>query len=265
MSGRRNSAPARAFSSEMLRAALLALIVLAAAAPAAGAAVPRWAAKAVLDDCERGEASGEGSAAFDGQMRAIRGAERMQMRFTLQARTPESARWGAVEAPGFGTWMTSAAGTSRYVYTKRVEGLLAPAAYRVQLRFRWLGAGGRRLATARRTSRACRQPDPRPDLVVSSLSVQRTARPGRYRYVAFVRNRGRSAAEGSALRVTFGDVELPDAPVIALEPGEGVEVTVEGPACAQGVPVDADADAGETVDERDEADNRFTRLCPPAS
>jgi len=29
--------------------------------------------------------------------------------------------------------------------------------------------------------------------------------------------------------------------------------------------VDADADAGEAVDEGDEADNRFTRLCPPPS
>ena len=32
-----------------------------------------------------------------------------------------------------------------------------------------------------------------------------------------------------------------------------------------GAPVDADVDAGEVVDERDEADNRFTRLCPAPS
>jgi hypothetical protein len=50
-----------------------------------------------------------------------------------------------------------------------------------------------------------------------------------------------------------------------LEPGEGVEVAVEGPACQAGATVDADADAGDAVDERDEADNRFTRLCPPPS
>jgi hypothetical protein len=248
-----------------LRAALLALLVLLAAAPAAGAAVPRWAAKAVLADCERGSASGEGAATFDGQMRAVRGAARMQMRFTLQARTPDSSRWRAVDAPGFGTWVSSVAGTARYVYTKRVEGLLAPATYRVRLRFRWLGADGRRLATARRTSRACRQPDPRANLVVSALSVQHSARPGRYRYVAFVRNTGRSAAQASALRIAFGGVALPDAPVLALGRGEGIEVAVEGPACRPGQPVDADADVGEAVDERDEADNRFTRLCPPLS
>jgi hypothetical protein len=250
-----------------LRAAILALCSLALLAPAAGAAVPRWAAKAVLADCERGtgEDSADRAAVFEGQMRTLRAAARMQMRFTLQARTPESARWGAVSAPGFGTWVSSAPGTSRYVYTKRVEGLLAPASYRVQLRFRWLSADGRTLASVRRSSRACRQPDPRPNLVVSSLSVPRAIAPGRYRYVAFVRNTGRSAAEESALRVAFGGTVLPLAPVAALEPGEGIEVTVEGPACAAEQPVDADADAGEAVDEGDEADNRFTRLCPPPS
>jgi hypothetical protein len=246
-----------------LRAALLALLMLAVAAPAAGAAVPRWAAKAVLADCERGQEEAGRAAVFEGQMRALRGATRMQMRFTLQARTPDTVRWDSVAAPGFGTWVSSQAGTSRYVYTKRVEGLLAPAHYRVQLRFRWLSSSGRTLATARRSSAACRQPDPRPNLVVSSLAVRPAAKPGRYRYVAFVRNTGRSAAQESALRVAAGGAVLPFAPVIALEPGEGVEVAVEGPACAEGAPVDADADAGEAVDERDEADNRFTRLCPP--
>ena len=251
-----------------LRAVFVALLMLALAAPAAGAAVPRWAAKAVLVDCERGAAaddSADRSAVFEGQMRSVRGAARMQMRFTLQVRTPDSSRWGSVAAPGFGTWFSSQSGTSRYVYTKRVEGLLAPASYRVQLRFRWLSASGRTLASARRSSAICRQPDPRPNLVVSSLSVRPTTRAGRYRYVAFVRNTGRSAAEASALRVAVDGVALPFAPAMALEPGEGVEVAVEGPACEAGAPVDADADAGDAVDERDEADNRFTRLCPPPS
>jgi hypothetical protein len=250
-----------------LRAAILALAALALLAPAAGASVPRWAAKAVLVDCERssGEDTADRAAVFEGQMRTLRGAARMQMRFALQARTPDTTRWSTVAAPGFGTWVSSAAGTARYVYTKRVEGLLAPASYRVQLRFRWLSADGRTVAATRRVSRTCRQPDPRPNLIVSSLTVRHATAPGRYRYVAFVRNTGRSAAEQSALRVAFGGTVLPLAPVAALEPGEGIEVAVEGPACAAEQPVDADADAGEAVDEGDEADNRFTRLCPPPS
>ena len=65
--------------------------------------------------------------------------------------------------------------------------------------------------------------------------------------------------------MAFGGAALPQAPVLALEPGEGVEVTRRGPRVREGAPVDADADAGEAIDERDEADNRFTRLCPPPS
>ena len=248
-----------------LRAAILALLVFALAAPAAGAAVPRSAAKALLTSCERGPTDLDRAAVFEGQMRALRRTARMQMRFTLQAHAPDTTRWSSVAVPGFGTWITSQAGTSRYVYTKRVEGLLAPSSYRVQVRFRWLSGSGRTLATTRRNSSVCRQPDPRPNLVVSSLALRPTARAGRYRYVAFVRNTGRSAAGATALRVAFGGAALPSAPVIALEPGEGVEVAIEGPACAEGAPVDADADAGDVVDERDEADNRFTRLCPPPS
>jgi hypothetical protein len=248
-----------------LRAAILALLLLAFAAPAAGAAVPRWAAKAVLAGCERGPADSGRAAVFEGQVRSVRRASRMQMRFTLQARTPDTTRWSTVAAPGFGSWLSSQPGTSRYVYTKRVEGLLAPASYRVQLRYRWLSASGRRLASARRYSAVCRQPDPRPNLIVSSLAVRPTIKAGRYRYVAFVRNIGRSAAAETALRVTAGGAELPSAPVIALEPGEGVEVAIEGPACAEGALVNADADPMDVIDERDEADNRFTRLCPPAS
>ena len=244
---------------------LVLLVLLAAAVPAAGAAVPRSAAKAVLADCERGDDDLDRAAVFDGQMRTLPGASRMQMRFTLQSRTPDTTRWSAVAAPGFGTWVGSAPGTSRYVYTKRVENLLAPASYRVLLRFRWLRSSGRALASAKRYSPACRQPDPRPNLVVSSLAVQPTGRAGRNRYVAFVRNTGRSAAAVSSLRVALDGTALPLAPVAALEPGEGVVVTVEGPACTEAAPVDANADAGEVVDERDEADNRFTRLCPPPS
>jgi hypothetical protein len=248
-----------------LRALILAVLVLVLAAPAAGAAVSRSAAKALLGACERGDDESDRAAVFEGQMRTLPGAARMQMRFTLQARTPDTTRWSAVAAPGFGSWVSSAAGTSRYVYTKRVESLLAPASYRVLLRFRWTGPSGKVIARSRAYSRACKQPDPRPNLVVTSLGILPAAKAGRSRYVAFVRNTGRTAAAASSLRVALEGAALPLAAVPALEPGEGIAVAVEGPACTEATPVDADADAGDAVEERDEADNRFTRLCPPPS
>ena len=247
----------------LARALPLALACLAALAPAAGAA-ERAPARAVLAACERATDEADGAGVFEGQMRAAAGSARLQMRFTLQARTPARPRWTTVQAPGFGAWATSAAGTARYVYTKRVEGLLAPGAYRVRVRFRWLDAGGVAILRASAFSAACRQPDTRPDLVVRSIALAAGARPGRQRYVVKVRNTGRTTAGASSLELTVGGEMVPAASVAALDAGESALVELEGPACAAGEPLTAEADAAQAVDERNEADNVFSRPCPGA-
>jgi CARDB len=247
----------------MVMRALLVLLCAALLVPAsAPAAAARPPAKALLVGCERGVDIEERAGVFEGEMRSVPGAVRMQMRFKLQVRTPERDRWTAVAAPGFGAWLTSATGTSRYVYTRRVENLIAPAAYRVQIRFRWLDADGDRVATARSSSKRCTQPDPRPDLVVREIGVERMGDPARRSYVMLVRNTGRMEAAASSLALSVDGRALPAAPVAALAPGEYTLVTVEGPACAAGAPLVAVADPGEIVDERNEADNRFSRPCP---
>jgi subtilase family serine protease len=95
--------------------------------------------------------------------------------------------------------------------------------------------------------------------------VQAVADPARRRYVAFVRNAGRGIAEPSSLELSAGGALLGTLPVDALAPGQGMLVSIEGPACAPGDEIVADADADEAVDESDEADNRFSRSCPPPS
>lgn len=240
------------------RVVLLTCLFVLLAAPAAQAKSP---ARALVSSCERGLEEADRAAVFEGQMRRVAGASRMQMRFTLQARTPETGKWAALSAPGFGSWVSSASGTSRYVYTKRVENLLAPASYRVLLRFRWLDGRGDVIRRAKVYSPACRQPDPRPNLLVRSVGVQDADRPARRNYVVFVRNAGSSPAAASSLLVTVGATALPLAPVAALEPGEGLLVTVEGPACRPGAEIVAGADAEDAVDERDEGDNELSRAC----
>ncbi len=102
-------------------------LLLAAAAPAAAGAAQ---AKARLTACETALEQEARKATFSGDMRTVRGAARLQVRFTLQARTDEETQWRTVAAPGFGTWNTSEPGIGRYVYSKTVENLLAPATYR---------------------------------------------------------------------------------------------------------------------------------------
>jgi len=241
---------------------LAATLVLPAAA---GASVPKYARGVSLTDCERGTGGDAGAAVYEARMRAVPRSARMQLRYTLQVRTPERTRYSALGAPGFGTWLGPSAGTARYVYTKRVENLIAPASYRVKVRFRWLNAAGRVIARAKAFSAACRQPDPRPNLSVRSLGVQAGHDAAHDRYVAFVRNTGRSAADPSLVELTVAGALLGSAPVDALEPGEGMLVSLEGPACAAGDEVAAEADADEAVDERNEEDNRLSRACQPPS
>ena len=232
---------------------------------AAGAAVPKSARGVALTSCERGAGDAGGAAVFEARMRALPRTARMQLRYTLQVRTPERARYVALSAPGFGTWLSPSPGTTRYVYTKRVENLVAPASYRVKVRFRWLNAAGKVVQRAKVLSAACRQPDPRPNLSVRSLGVQPGSDAAHYRYVAFVRNTGRSDAGASSLELTLAGTLLGSALVDALAPGEGMLVSLEGPACAAGDEIAAEADADEAVDERNEEDNRLSRACPPPS
>ena len=237
----------------------LALLLLPATA---GAAVPKAARGVTLTSCEKGDA---GAAVYEARMRTLPRAARMQLRYTLQVRTPDRPRYATIAAPGFGRWVGPAAGTTSYVYTKRVENLIAPASYRVKVRFRWLNAAGKVIQRAKAFSAACRQPDPRPNLSVRSLGVQPGSDADHYRYVAFVRNTGRSAAGASSLEITVAGTLLGSAPVDELAPGEGMLVSLEGPVCAVGDPVEAEADADEAVDERNEEDNRLSRACPPPS
>ena len=244
----------------MLRRALVPLTALAlCAAPAAAADVP---ARAVLVACERGVEESERAGVFEGRMRGVAGAARMQMRFALQVRATAHGRWRSIAAPGFDAWLTADPGTRRYVYTKRVERLIAPAWYRAVVRFRWLAADGRVLAQERSASRTCRQPDPRANLVVGDIAVEPTADPARRSYMVLVRNTGRALAPPSAVSLFVGGTELPPAEAPELAPGGTAMVALEGPACEPGTSLDARADALDAVDERSERDNLLSLPCP---
>src|SRR3954471_10830531 len=120
------------------RTLVIAAVVLATAPPAHAAT---HMGQAVLLRCDSGVAT------FEGRVTALKRATKAQMRFTLQARTPEEATWRAVSTPGFGALLTSPEGDGRYVYDKTVQELLAPAEYRALIRFRWRDAHGRVLRT----------------------------------------------------------------------------------------------------------------------
>ena len=229
----------------------VAAVALSLAVPGVASARP---GRVVMTECDRGAQT----ASFDGRMDQVEGSERLSMRFLLQVREP-GARWHRVRLPGFSAWHTSDPGHSRYVYTKRLEGLVGPSSYRVIVRFRWLDADGAVVKRASTISRSCRMPDPRPDLRVSAIGV----RPGRTHYAVTVRNAGHSTSGASSLSLDLGDGGVPLlAPVDPLAPGELHTVVLAGRACVPGATLTATADAGDVIDERHEDDDTLAVTCP---
>ena len=196
------------------------------------------------------------AAEFEARMGQVDDAAKLKMRFTLQARKPGKKAYRRVAAPGFSDWTTADPGTSRYVFTRRVEGLIGPARYRAMVRFKWLDARGKTILSARRYSKVCRQPDHRPNLKVKALSHE-----GKRRYVALITNNGRTATGAFELQVAIAGTRLDPVSVDSLEPHTQRLVTVRGPVCTPGSALTATADPLDLVDEHHEADNVFSAPC----
>jgi hypothetical protein len=228
----------------MLRAALI-VTGLTLAFPAAAAAAP---ASVELTACEPRERAAE----FEARMDKVAGAARMKLRFTLEARKPGRA-WRRVAAPELGGWRTADAATTRYISSRRVTALVGPAGYRTLVRFRWVDANGRAVARSRARSKACWQPDHRPNLKLRELSFE-----GATTYVMLLANTGLSPSGAFELELTG----LPTQVIESLEPGEERLVEVAGPPCERGTRVTATADPLDLIDERSERDNAVTRSCP---
>ena len=226
---------------------VIAAVVLATASPAHAAT---RMGQAVLLRC------GTGVATFEGKVSAWKRGTKAQMRFTLQARTPEEPVWRAVSAPGFGTWLTAPKGAGRYVYDKTVQQLLAPAEYRAVIRFRWRDAQGRVLRSESATTKLCRQPDPRPDLQIVALKTGA-------RYVAVIKNTGRGDAGPFSVAFTrngesLGLVAIAD----GLKSGAQVSAVLStAPACVSGELIAAQVDPLDEVDEADEDGNVLSVTC----
>ena len=227
-------------------AVVIAFFVLAAPAQAAAPASVELAA------CVPRERAAE----FEARMGQVKDAAKLKMRFTLQARKPGKKAYRRVAAPGFSGWTTADPGTSRYVFTRRVEGLVGPARYRAMVRFKWVDARGKTILSARKFSKACRQPDHRPNLKVKALSHE-----GKRRYVALIANNGLTATGVFDLQVAIAGTALTPVSVESLEPHTQRLVTVRGPQCKPGVVLTATADPLDLVDERNELDNAFSATC----
>ena len=241
-----------------MRRLLLLTALLLAGSPAAA-----QAASVKLLDCVPALDAHDRAATFEARMGLRRGSERMQLRFTLQIREPGRFGWRRVAAPGLDQWLAPDPGVRRYSYAKTLRNLSAPAAYRMVVRFRWLGPERDVLARSRATSRLCRQPDMRPDLRVARIELGPALGPEARSYAVTVHNAGRSAAGELSVALRVGDEPLAPVAVAGLAAGERRIVVFGAHACAGGEPLAATVDPDAAVAESDEDDNSSSVACQP--
>lgn len=244
----------------LLLAALAVTLVLPGAP--AHATPPAGPAKVRLLACVPAVEPTARYAVFESEMRGLPGFARLQVRFTLEARTPDDSGWSRVAAPGFGAWVAASPGVRRFVYTKRIENLVAPGHYRVVAKFRWLNAAGAIVGRELRRSGVCRQPDQRPDLTATRIDVDPGSSSDTRTYVIPLVNRGRTRAPGVAVRLIVNDEPQPLATLGSFAPGEQGVLGLAAPACRPGTSITAIVDPGGLVDEADETDNVLTVACP---
>jgi hypothetical protein len=244
----------------MPRAASLTALLLVLVAPAAAQAGDAPRLRATVSSCQTGADPASRTASFTASMPAGADTARMAIRFDLQQRTVDGGVWRKVAAPSFGRWERSRAGVAGFVYTKDVHGLTAPGEYRAVVRFRWYADAGA-VRETRRTTRSCRQPDQRPDLVGGRVQIVPTA-DGTATYRLSVRNTGRSAAGPFAVALTVGGTAATSTTVPGLAPGAATIVELAGPACTPGQAVQLTIDGANAVDEATEDRGDVGTVCP---
>jgi hypothetical protein len=198
----------------------------------------------------------------------------MAMRVELFERPLGGGPWAPrADVPGLGSWETPADETlggrmgDAFTYRQAVARLAVPFAYRFRVSFRWLDADGAVVREEAATTRACRQPDVRPDLAIVRVRALRSweDRGRLLRYTAVVRNAGPRTVRRIDVAATLPGDPAPNAhrrTIRRLHPGEVAEVTFKAPPCAAGQPPASFAvDPDGTIDERDEANNTRTVAC----
>lgn len=209
-----------------------------------------------------------------GVMRPLTGTEKLAIMFQLYERPAGATAWTLVSAPTarLGVWITPPDVTlgrrlgDVWNVPFEVANLAGPAAYRFRVSFRWTGARGRVLAIAQRTSVQCRQPELRPDLTVSGLSVaQDPLHPRLDQFTATLANLGLSGAGPFTVELSYTHAQAAvtkDQTIVHLAAHGSRPLQLAGALCDQGTNVTLTADPAAQVDVYTRSQARLTVPCP---
>ncbi|MGB0091753.1 MAG: CARDB domain-containing protein [Solirubrobacteraceae bacterium] len=206
-------------------------------------------------------------------MRPVVGTQRMAMRFELLKRTRPGGPVTEVTGRDLGNWTTPTKPTlgqrpnDQWRVDHPVIGLAAAVSYRFRVTFRWTGTHGKVLAAVQRQSRACAQPELRPDLVVQTIAIRPIPnKPARNEYIALIRNRGASSAGPFEILFSPGganSVQTRTVPLLRAHSRR--EEAFVGPACTAATAPTVTVDPNDQVDDIDRSNNSLTATCPASS
>ena len=240
-----------------MRRALLIAAFATAALPAAAGAAPA-PASVRLAECS----FDAHSAAFSARMQQLPGSTRMALRFTLLEETGADAVT-RVKVPGLRRWRFSKPGVKAFAYRQGFRNLPENASHRVRVDFRWYDANGKEIERARRRSPRCNQFVELPNLGARITAILPTGVAGVVRYEATVRNTGKAAATGVAVRLTVDGKIVDTVKIASLGPGEQRSVAIRGPQCHRLVRLEADPERA--IAESSDDDNVFELNCAALS
>ncbi|MBB4664395.1 CARDB domain-containing protein [Conexibacter arvalis] len=234
--------------------------------PSKSGSKPAYSAR--LLQCRRSPQTASRTATVSAVMRPTAAGRRLSLRVALYQRPLGGGRWALrADVPGLSEWTSpsdSSIGSRAadvYRYRQAVGRLAVPYAYRFRVTFRWSDANGRPVAEAVVNTATCREPDLRPDLVLTR-AVADPLLPGQTsaRYIVTVRNVGRAAATGVQVAATFSS---PTRTVRKLAPSESADLVFWGPPCGGAEPAPSFlADPSNLIDEARETNNSLVATCP---
>lgn len=109
-----------------------------------------------VEQCVSAATQSERSATFVAQMVGTAATQRMAMKIQLEQRMRGEAEYHDISPAA--PWKASEPGVKIYKYVKQVTSLSAPAVYRLDVKFRWVGDKGKVVKRAELRSSRCFQP-----------------------------------------------------------------------------------------------------------
>ena len=253
--------PLAAFSLPVLFLSGSVAGALAASPTATGAKAAQ--ASVTLADCHPSDDVSQRYASFNGQMRAIPGTQRMLMRFTLLERIGGALEpFKPVSLPDLKPWRRSKPGAHTFIYTQRVTALRDGGSYRMRVQFRWYGKNKDLLRTSIVRSHACRQPQPLPNLTITSITSAPAMVAGQRVYSITVANAGQGDASDVPVELKVDGATIGSSTIDLLPAQESSVVQIQGSQCA--VTVRAVADPDRVIPETSDSDNALTVPCSQA-